>query len=407
MAADKPDSSSFPLGNVLAIVLLVAGVVVHQLPLESKRPAVPGAKGSSYENIQDVDARLWQDPLAAVERFNEERAGKTKGQDAGRQPQRIAIEVKPGPGAGREVSLNANFRIAAAEPDHDLSRVWEYIQKQEENGPGVALLGVMVPGGPYTEDAEFRRRTRYAVLAGLEASGYKPDDADKLGFFTYAKGEDAPEVVPFEFFTKHRVTCKIMVLWLDETRFDPSSPLEKLRKQINNIFNIPTKSKSKDPNARLCRSTVRIIGPASSDFLANMINVFKPDQLITDRVNQSTQPEDSQPEDSRPYEFYSPSATASLEGLVDLFFRDLLRHADQPIHDEFDLFRNVKLFRTINTDTQVMEALVAELGLRGVHPGRGNGHILLVSEWDTAYGQRLPAVLPGPRQRRAAMIPRS
>ena len=69
MAAEKPDSSSFPFGNLLALVLMVAGVVVHQLPLESKRPAGPAVKGSSYEDIQDVDARLWQDPFAAVEKF--------------------------------------------------------------------------------------------------------------------------------------------------------------------------------------------------------------------------------------------------------------------------------------------------------------------------------------------------
>jgi hypothetical protein len=42
---------------------------------------------------------------------------------------------------------------------------------------------VSVSGAPYSEDQENRRRTRYAVLAGLAAEGFIPDDPEHIGFY--------------------------------------------------------------------------------------------------------------------------------------------------------------------------------------------------------------------------------
>ena len=47
----------------------------------------------------------------------------------------------------------------------------------------VNVLCVLVGGGPYFENAENRRRRRYAVLSALDVSGYSPKDAQHIGYF--------------------------------------------------------------------------------------------------------------------------------------------------------------------------------------------------------------------------------
>src|SRR5687767_13999698 len=101
------DNTAGLLGNPLPIVLvalLAAGVLIKQVPLQSARPIdservkfVPAAQ-------QDVEARLWQDPFAAVERHetNSKRAAHTPEQllerihkirDAGGQVKVIGVIV--------------------------------------------------------------------------------------------------------------------------------------------------------------------------------------------------------------------------------------------------------------------------------------------------------------------------
>ena len=48
------------------------------------------------------------------------------------------------------------------------------------------VLGVMMSDAPYAEDSEHRRRTRYAVLAGLERKGFAPKDARHLTYFVWS-----------------------------------------------------------------------------------------------------------------------------------------------------------------------------------------------------------------------------
>ena len=45
------------------------------------------------------------------------------------------------------------------------------------------ILVVSVSGAPYADDQEGRRRRRYAVLAGLDAEGFVPEDAQHIGFY--------------------------------------------------------------------------------------------------------------------------------------------------------------------------------------------------------------------------------
>ena len=45
------------------------------------------------------------------------------------------------------------------------------------------VIGVSVFGGSYSEAAESRRRTRFAILSALGFHGYSPANSDAIGYF--------------------------------------------------------------------------------------------------------------------------------------------------------------------------------------------------------------------------------
>lgn len=65
----EKESKSFPTLGLMATAAAIGGAIVFtQVPLEVPRPG--GSLGLSYRDrsVQDVDARLWEDPFAAVSR---------------------------------------------------------------------------------------------------------------------------------------------------------------------------------------------------------------------------------------------------------------------------------------------------------------------------------------------------
>jgi hypothetical protein len=96
---------------------------------------------------QTIDARLWQDPFAAVEKSRD----KSDQRELEKQCQ-------------QNPSGNSHCKPPLL-------------------GTGTLVLGVTVSGAPYQEDAEQRRRTRYAVMAGLERAGFVPKDARHIDYF--------------------------------------------------------------------------------------------------------------------------------------------------------------------------------------------------------------------------------
>ena len=85
----------------------------------------------------------------------------------------------------------------------------------------------MVQGGPYVEDGEGRRRSRYAVVTALLNSGWRPSDEDKLGYvWTFEScilkpwERRAPELLPYEWFIRadqpQGPPRALLVLWVDE-----------------------------------------------------------------------------------------------------------------------------------------------------------------------------------------------
>jgi hypothetical protein len=163
-------------GAAVVIALIFGSLFVQQLAFKGSRPKVSAhGVSTSASLVEDVQARLWEDPFAAVRR-----------------------------------------------------------EKTDE----VTVLGVMVFGGPYAKNTERRIRSRHATLSALGALDYVPDNAEHLGYIKtdLDKGnvteERPPEIVPYEWFVpgfKSKLKRKILVLWLDDDAFYPT-PLAKIGK---------------------------------------------------------------------------------------------------------------------------------------------------------------------------------
>jgi hypothetical protein len=121
------------------------------------------------------------------------------------------------------------------------------------------------------EDGEVRRRTRYAVLSGLERTGFVPEDAHHLGYF---RPQDPtlrlPEVVPYEWFARaatDQPTRHVLVLWVNEDALG-GNPLRKL----SSLVAIPRQEKSDSKH----EARIRIVAPYSSDILFDMAKEVEP-----------------------------------------------------------------------------------------------------------------------------------
>ena len=337
MAAEKPETTAFPIGNLFAILLLVAGVVANRLPLESARPASEDTTGRQIAGLQDVAVRLWQDPFMAHEKSNAQRR-----EDAGHTLEHFAQNIKALVGDGT-----------------------------------LTVLGVSVFGGSYAEDQESRRRTRYAVISALGATAYQPWDAEKIGLIrpTPRESETAglPPLVPFEVYTDgSRENHHVLVMWLDESYY-LAKPLERfaaLRETVDEW----------NPDFQL-----RIVGPGSSDTIHTLV------QQVCGR----TAANENAISSFGRIQFFSSSATTRLERLGKLGSGgntgDALSTDDRPMGGCPEVWFN--LLRVTNTDDQLAAALVTELANRGIKPGQPYdptqdiAHVAFVYEWDNLFSR--------------------
>jgi hypothetical protein len=179
MAEDK---SSGAWGGSLVVVAFAAVSALYVAwqnpPLVSTRPTDAEYPGHDIRAQQDIDARLWQDPFDAVARDIETKGAST-----------------PQPG-------NSDLKTGAA-----------------SDGNPTLTIAVTLPGAPYPEAAETRRRLRYAVLAALHVAGFMPADERHIGYFR----TDAPP------FAAKKPSSSVQVLVdntrrLAETSYRPGDP---------------------------------------------------------------------------------------------------------------------------------------------------------------------------------------
>jgi hypothetical protein len=364
MADDSKQSLPNLGGNgFIWIVLVAAGTyfVAHQLPLEGSRPPTTEAVISQPAGVQDVDARLWQDPFAAVA-----------------EALRRSPEFKP-----------ENCQQEAVKDrikNHCLSPLNGTAREQSLPAPLLVMIAP-VSAAPYSEEHESRRRTRYAILAGLNAEGFTPEDSQHVGFY-WPSASAAPEatreapapkaaaviplptIVPFEWFRGTRDNLPyqgVLLLWFDEDA----------------LQDVPIRQF----DAFLCRS----LADSGSSVRWTKATILGPSFSVTLQAmaEESSKAEFNRlcPDAARP-DFYVNSATADDPTLI----RDYLLGQPSCIDSDTclsDFFakKNVNLYRMIATDEALARAFKAELKLRRI---ADKAHIALVSEWDTLYGRALP-----------------
>ena len=162
MADDKQTGPGFGNTNWIFLAAAAVGAVYVSLynpPLEGLRPAAT-LESEIHDNrpaSQHVDARLWQDPLAAaIQHAKEQQAGRSR--------------CCQDPQAGR-------LALAEDWQSHTIQSFRESLQRRTP-----LILGITVPGGPYPENGEARMRFRYAVVSALDVAKYEPIDEDHIGY---------------------------------------------------------------------------------------------------------------------------------------------------------------------------------------------------------------------------------
>jgi hypothetical protein len=385
MMADDKQKDPFMAISTALIALAALGVIIFtKVPLKGLRPAT-----ELREPTEQVRARLWQDPFAAVLEYLQA------------QPKGVASpepELCP-------LTATQSLQIQESVKKGSLPQTIAARGKQET----VTILGVMVFGGPYSEDTELRIRQRVAVLSALRRLGYDPEDAEHLNFLriqTSDKPATGPillsKILPYEWLQKNsgQQHDKVLLLWLNDDSFQPQ-PLARLHCLIKYL-------QSGDPSRQL---PFKVIGPAGSSNLFNMINEIKSpaagSQLPAGLF------------------LYSPTATVSNALLLGEPGEEKTpqgRGEGREVEKQFgediqNLFRSrgIEFFRTISTDQQLAELLIDELQNRQVnlllreigskeghdhsrrdqkgHPFGGHkDHLVLIAEWDTFYGRSLPEI---------------
>jgi len=379
MGDDQKQSPTNLASNGFIVAALVATgayyFVNHDAPLQGLRPPVTEAQIHEKADTQDIDARLWQDPFAAV--------AKSLDQSDPSKAEQLCEEKLD---------------------DRRCASPLEEASKQPSKN--TLVIGVTMSGAPYAEDSEARRRIRYAVLAGLDRAGFAPTDAQHIGYFAPTKDEriKLPSVVPFEWFKRPDGTRRILVFWLDEDVLG-----DKALQQLSRLVCV-LRTQGLDRLPELAKIRIRILGPQNSDTLLAMArdaheqDPFCPRTPDTDKKTNSAPANmavDGKTEAAvftsnwpnlNGVEFYAYDAIVNDEFLL----KDLLPDGPSPRESAHDYFaeRGVSLYRTIATDDILAEGVVKELSQRGVRPGLvATDHVALISEWDTFYSRTFPDIM--------------
>jgi len=128
---------------------VLAGVIAQYKPLVSERPSVPSEKTAPVIAAQDVDARLWQDPIGVAQKQKSQLLDQQRdspAREAGAKLHDISALA-----ALLDQDVKAFSKIAPVPVD-----VPSDVINNPPSGPPVLLLAVMLDAGPYSEQAESR-----------------------------------------------------------------------------------------------------------------------------------------------------------------------------------------------------------------------------------------------------------
>lgn len=374
--AKSGGDSKLAVAGALTLVLAIAGVLLVKEPLRSSRPVGTGLDMKQSTGEQLVRARLWEDPVAAVER---------------------AIREKGAPqGASGASSLARR-----------LSTLRETIAGRLAGGQRLAVLLTTTSGGPYVESTESRLRDRYAIGTALGAACYVPEDETHLSFVDW-ESQGSVRGLPYEWYRLRKTrNCgepgsradSVLVIWLPDEALSRGflATLTSLSQGLacqdagrGECLFTDDKRKLVRLNPAIQQAvTFKIIGPRSS-------SAYR--ALLDEAGSLYGSPHEGLgvwPNADGSIELYSPWASA-MKGLLayGLKAESGKGAACATYNDcEHEFYRrladaNIRLVYDVGSDDRRFESLIAELERRQVRLGWDA--VILIGEWDSFYGRALP-----------------
>jgi hypothetical protein len=414
MPDEESNSYSFPWTALLALLAAGSGYFLIFPPVTSVRPAGASVKQMDAPfSDEDVDARLWQDPVSAI--YESANDGQYNYSNHHADDPHSVVKFRD------QVALKA-YGISPGDPD--------FLQVTGTSRSNLIILPVFIAGGPYEEDVEGRLRDRVAVLEGLEASGFIADDARHIGYFSlplppttdpwetniphplslghppgspWARnppmavstsgastgngvGTSQKLLIPYEWWHPKspgtfdiRGVCPthILVLWVPDDAFQ-ASPFSQLGDLVSYFQWASYKTGTIDG------PDIIVLGPDNSDTLSQMVKEVQPPNAIDDETRLRLC-------STRIYSSKAAAADSIITGGTDTcenVLTNALRFSKattqpSPARNDFHFMR------TVIPDDGLVAGIYNELRLRGVvtKPDEKPDDIAIISEQDSYYAR--------------------
>lgn len=424
--------ASFPWTSVAVLMAFVASTQLVPHAFDALRPAEKARAHAPLDPDLEISARLWEDPFAALRRYEVERTERCERQRK----------------AAQTVDTDCGNEMPALRDPHNLLSRLDADQNKRIDDTLIVLA--LMPGADFVGAEEARRRIRYATLAGLLAQDYVPDNAERLSLleFKLLNGEGpatgprgAPRqaspsggyLVPYELLSLRRENgeqppsryAQVALLWVDETAL-PIRKLDAVARLTGALMGNAARDRARvrfaaDRQEALPR--LAVIGPSSTDALRTALRdlrcaadlnnapgiadggLGRSDAARCARRGEDINARQVLPDDVLEgyrllarAEFYNPSSTAPERMLPELqqYTREVTG-----VDDGLDAFLTqhfsrlvgakgkpspVHMVRTVGSDADLIENLVKEVRLRLPQTKR---RIVVVAERDSIYAQAL------------------
>ena len=377
--------SKLALVGVVTLAVALAGVLLVKEPLRSSRPVGTGLDVQQTTGEQSVRARLWEDPVAAVQR---------------------GMREVPSPAIG--LPKSAPSQSAESSLIQRLSPLRLAIADRVKKGERITVLLMTMSGDPYAENAESRIRDRYAVGTALGVACYVPEDEGHLSFIE-GNTQGAGHALPYEWYRLRETrVCgegqaraqSTLVVWIPDDALNRRF-LATLTSLSQALVCLESTQKREclltDDRRKLVRLnptlqqavTFKLVGPRSS-------SAFR--DLLDEAGDLYAEPHKGigvWPNADGTIELYSPWASA-MKGLLAYGLKEdggkgsacqTYEACEQKFfHRLADA--NVRLVFEIGSDDRLFDTLIEELERRQVRLGWDA--VILIGEWDSFYGRALP-----------------
>ena len=185
MAGDS--GSSFPYTAISVVALFLSTTYLGQHAFELWRQADSDASKRLQLSQPPVEARLWEDPLGALNRHRQKFKEPCPADGGPSGAIAIATAQTGEPSNAGQVGMPAATAGPAGEQRaKTLCQMAQPLDADKfkslfGTGGSVTLIAAMLPGAALVGAEEARQRSRYALLAGLNAAGYVPNDSERMG----------------------------------------------------------------------------------------------------------------------------------------------------------------------------------------------------------------------------------